>query len=64
MIAGSQPATAMERIFTRGLRPSALARSQLITSIAEAPSEIADDEPAVTVPPFGSNAGFRAASAS
>ena len=34
-----------------------------MTSIAEAPSEIADDEPAVTVPPFGSNAGGSAASA-
>ena len=27
MIAGSQPATAIDTIFARGLRPSALARS-------------------------------------
>ena len=61
MIAGSQPATAIARTRARGTRPRAVARSALMTSMAEAPSEMAEDEPAVTVPFFGSKAGGSAA---
>jgi hypothetical protein len=54
----------MPRIFARGVRPKALAFSADITSIADAPSDNADELPAVTVPSFGSNTGFKAARAS
>ncbi|MCY1302606.1 hypothetical protein D9M71_648900 [compost metagenome] len=61
MIAGSTPATAIERITARGWIPRSCARCADITIMHEAPSVICDEVPAVTVPPFGLNAGFRAA---
>ena len=64
MIAASQPATAIERIFARGVKPRALARSALMISMADAPSDKADEVPAVTVPPFGLKAGRKAANCS
>ncbi|MNP69318.1 hypothetical protein D3C76_1653990 [compost metagenome] len=57
MMAASQPAMAMARTLARGVRPSALARSALITSMAAAPSDRAEEVPAVTVPLTGSNTG-------
>ncbi|CSA83462.1 Uncharacterised protein [Vibrio cholerae] len=39
------------------VKPSALAFCSLITNIAEAPSESAEEVPAVTVPLAGSNTG-------
>ena len=61
MIDGSQPATAIDTILARGLRPSSLALSADISNIAEAPSDNADDVPAVTVPFTGSNTGRKLA---
>ncbi len=61
MIEGSQPTTAIERIRARGVKPNDFALDSLIISIAEAPSDKADDVPAVTVPFTGSNAGRKAA---
>ncbi|MNO73104.1 hypothetical protein D3C76_640630 [compost metagenome] len=57
MMAASQPAMAMARTLARGVSPSALARSALITSMAAAPSDRAEEVPAVTVPLTGSNTG-------
>ena len=56
--------TAIERTRARGFSPSSRARLSLISSIAAAPSERAEEVPAVTVPVTGSNAGLSAASAS
>ena len=64
MIAASQPATPIDLIRARGVRPSAFARSADISNIADAPSEIAEDVPAVTVPLTGSNTGRRPAKVS
>ena len=64
MIAASQPATAIERITARGFKPNACARSADMSSIADAPSDNAEDVAAVTVPPFGSNTGRNAWNAS
>ena len=57
MIAGSQPATAIDTILARGLRPSASAFSADIRTIAAAPSVNCEEVPAVTVPPLGLKAG-------
>jgi acetyl-CoA acyltransferase len=57
MIEGSQPAIAIDFTRARIFRPSALAFSSLMISIAEAPSDNADEVPAVTVPFAGSNTG-------
>lgn len=54
MIAASQPATAIERILARGVSPNSLALAADMMSMADAPSDKADDEPAVTVPLTGS----------
>ena len=56
--------TAMLLTRARGVSPSSRARLSLITSNAAAPSESAEELPAVTVPFTGSNAGFSAASPS
>lgn len=64
MMEGSQPTTAIERTRARGVRPNSRALLSLITSIAAAPSDRADEVPAVTVPVTGSNAGRRVESAS
>ncbi len=61
MMDGSTPASVIARIRATGSSPSACARSADITSMAEAPSEICDEVPAVTVPPCGLNAGGRLA---
>ncbi|MCY1373834.1 hypothetical protein D9M69_611310 [compost metagenome] len=61
MIAGSTPATAMARTTAIGWMPRSWARWALITIMQEAPSVICEEVPAVTVPPFGLKAGFRAA---
>ena len=57
---GSQPATAIPRILARGVKPNAFALAADITNIAEAPSESAEEVPAVTVPFTGSNTGRNA----
>ena len=61
MIEGSHPTTAMARMRARAFKPKSLARDSLIISIAEAPSDKAEELPAVTVPFTGSNAGRNAA---
>ncbi|MOA00408.1 hypothetical protein D3C78_1197670 [compost metagenome] len=58
MIAGSTPATAMERMTANGWIPRSMARWPDMTIMHDAPSVICDEVPAVTVPPFGLNAGF------
>ena len=47
----------MPRILTRGVKPNSLALSADIINIADAPSDIADEVPAVTVPLTGSKTG-------
>jgi hypothetical protein len=65
MMAASQPATAMERILARGFRPSdALARLGAHHQHGGSTVGQGEDEPAVTVPPFGLKAGFSEASCS
>ena len=64
MVEGSQPATAIPRILARGVKPSSLARSADITNIADAPSDNAEEVPAVTVPFTGSNTGRKPPSVS
>ena len=54
---GSQPADAVATIRAIGFRPSSSAFSADITRRADAPSEMAEEFPAVTVPPFGLKAG-------
>jgi len=54
----------MALIRAMGASPSARARSRDITSSAEAPSEMAEELPAVMVPRLGSKAGLSAARAS
>ena len=61
MIAASQPATAIPQIRARGVKPKSLAFCADMISIADAPSDKADDVAAVTVPPLGSNTGRNAA---
>ncbi|MNE89799.1 hypothetical protein D3C77_571020 [compost metagenome] len=61
MIEGSHPTTAIERMRARAFRPSDLARDSLMINMAEAPSDSAEEVPAVTVPLTGSNAGRNAA---
>ena len=63
MVTGSTPARAKVWKRARGVRPSSLAFSSLITSTAEAPSLIWLELPAVTLP-SGLKAGFRLASVS
>ena len=55
---GSSPATAVERIFTIGFKPNASAFSRAISITAEAPSEIWEEFPAVTLP-SSRNTGFK-----
>ena len=50
IVTGSAPATAKEWKRARGVRPSSSAFSLLMMSTADAPSEICDELPAVTVP--------------
>jgi len=57
MIEGSTPTTAKAFTAAIGVSPSALARLADITSTAAAPSEMAEEFPAVTVPPLGLKAG-------
>ncbi len=64
MIDGSQPAADMERILAIGAFPSSFAFSADMTRSAAAPSEMAEELPAVIVPFFGSKAGLSAASPS
>jgi hypothetical protein len=64
MMEGSTPAVAMALTRAMGWSPRALARSRDITRRPEAPSEMAEELPAVTVPLLGSKAGLRAARAS
>ena len=54
----------MPRIRAMGAIPTSLARCPDITIIADAPSDNADELPAVTVPFTGSNTGFNSARAS
>ncbi len=61
MMEASQPATPVESTRAMGSRPSAWARSALITAMPEAPTESAEEVPAVTVPPRGSNTGLSSA---
>ncbi len=58
MIDASTPLTAMETILARGFSDISSATPAVMTNIADAPSVICDDEPAVTVPLTGSNAGL------
>ena len=60
---GSTPARAKVWKRARGVRPSSLAFSSLMISAADAPSQICELLPAVTLP-SGWNAGFRLASVS
>ncbi len=57
MIEGSQPAMAIPLMRARIFKPSSLAFSSLMINIADAPSDSADDVPAVTVPFAGSKTG-------
>src|SRR3546814_18867737 len=57
MIDGLQPADAMLTILASGLRPSALALSADMINVHDAPSEIAELLPAVTLP-LGLTAGL------
>ena len=57
IIAAGTPAVAIEIIFALGLIPKANAFSSLITTKHDAPSDKADEVPAVTVPFTGSNTG-------
>ncbi len=57
MIEGSQPAIAIDLILALMVSPRDLAFSSDMISIAAAPSDRADEEPAVTVPEAGSNTG-------
>ncbi len=52
----------MDLTFAFGCKFNACARSADIIIIAEAPSESAEEVPAVTVPPLGLNTGRNAAS--
>ena len=61
MIDGSTPVEAIALTFAIGFNPSSLARLWDIISTADAPSEIAEEFPAVTVPETGLNTGFNAA---
>ncbi len=61
MIAGSTPATAIERITAIGWMPRSWARWADMTIMHDAPSVICEDVPAVTVPPLGLKAGLSAA---
>ena len=63
-IRGSSPASAKLTKRARGVSPSSLAFSSLMIRIAEAPSVICDELPAVTRPPssIGRNTGLKAAS--
>jgi hypothetical protein len=63
MIEGSTPTAAIDHAGER-LLPERLAFSADITRSPAAPSETAEALPAVIVSVFGSNAGFRADSAS
>ena len=63
IITGSTPTVVWSTIRARGVTPSSLARSAVISSTAAAPSEICDELPAVTRP-SGLNAGLSPASAS
>jgi hypothetical protein len=58
MMEGSTPATVIARTRAIGFSPRAWAFSADIISIAEAPSEICEDCPGVTVPPLGLNEGL------
>ena len=63
MRTGSTPASAKLRNLARGVRPNSFAFSALMMSAAEAPSQICELLPAVTLP-SSINAGLRFASPS
>ena len=64
MIAGSTPAVAIDLTFARGFKPRSFAFCADIIKTAEAPSEIAEEFPAVIVPEAGLKTGGSPASAS
>ncbi len=60
IMAGSTPATAIEKTFAKGFNPYFFTIISLANSIAAAPSLMPDELPAVTVPSLA-NAGFKEA---
>ena len=61
IITGSTPTVVWSTILARGVRPSSLAFSGVISSTAAAPSETCEELPAVTLP-SSLKAGFSEAS--
>ena len=64
IIEGSTPAVAIALTFAIGFSPNSFAFLADIIKTADAPSEIAEEFPAVTVPETGLKTGRRAASPS